>query len=128
MNRKLKLSLYIAAIFAAGAITGIFITVLAVRHMLPTQERMVNGWCRDLQHRLDITPDQAKKIRPIIENTVAGFKENLSQDVLTRLSNSYERVALELTPEQKTKLEKYHRGQEAFLRSKLVTNAPPPGK
>jgi hypothetical protein len=126
MNRKFKLSLYIAAIFAAGVITGIFISYQVVRHMMPNQERMAKHWCGELESKLDLKQEQMQKIRPIIDKALVGFKKNLSQEIFTSLSNAYEKIALELTPEQKVKLEKLHHDQENFLRSKLGTE--PAGK
>jgi hypothetical protein len=128
MNRKVKLSLYLAAIFVAGVFTGIFISYQVVRHMMPNQERMASHWCADLQHKLDLTSDQAAKIRPIIDNALVGFKQNLEQDVLSRLSNCYAQVSLELTPAQKTKLDQLQQEQAKFLRSRFGDEAPRGGK
>ena len=37
---KLKIGLYLAAIFAAGFVTGVFVTVQVARHMMPDQAQM----------------------------------------------------------------------------------------
>ncbi len=128
MNRKLKLSLYLAAIFVAGVFTGVFLSYQVVRHLMPNQERMASHWCAELQNKLSLTPEQARKVRPIVDNALVGFKHNLVQDALSGLSNCYAKVALELTPEQKAKLEQLQRDQEKFFRSRFGEEAPKPGK
>ena len=119
MNRKLKISLYLAAIFAAGVLTGMFISYQVVRHMMPSQEKMANHWCADLQSKLNLTPEQMEKIRPIINGQLTDFKSSLTQEMVSSLSNCYVQVALQLTPDQKTKLEQLQREQEDFVRTKI---------
>jgi Spy/CpxP family protein refolding chaperone len=123
MNRKLKITLYLAAIFATGVITGMFISYQVARHMMPSREKMVNRWCDDLQSKLDLTPDEMQKIRPIIEKDMTDFKEELFQQMLANLSNCNAQIALELTPAQKTKLEQLQKEQEAFIRATMGGDA-----
>ncbi len=119
MNRKLKIGLYLAAIFGAGGVTGMFISYQVVRHMMPTQERMVGHWCGELQSKLNLTPEQTQKIRPIVNDAVTDFRNDLSREILLNLSNCNARVVLELTPEQKAKFEQMWKEQERFIRMKI---------
>ena len=123
MNRKLKISLYLAAIFVAGVFTGIFISIQVARHMMPSREKMVDRWCGELESRLNLTPEQTAKIRPIVDRTMTDFIGSLSREMRSDLSNCYARIALELTPDQKTKLEQMQREKEDFIRSRIGDEA-----
>jgi Spy/CpxP family protein refolding chaperone len=127
MNRKWKISLYLAAIFVAGVVTGMFISYQLVRRMMPTQERMVGRWCGELQSKLNLTPEQMQKIRPIVNDVVTDFRNDLSRGMLLSLSNCNARVVLELMPEQKAKFEQIQKEQEEFIRSRIggETSSPP---
>jgi hypothetical protein len=127
MKRKLKISLYLVAIFAAGVITGMFISYQVVRRMMPDRERMANHWCGELQSKLNLTPHQLLKIRPIINDAITDFKNNLAQDMSLSLSNCNARVALTLTPEQKPKFEQIQKEQQDFIRTRIggETSSPP---
>ncbi len=62
--RKIKIVLYLAGIFFAGIVTGVFISFQVVRHMMPNQTNMTEHWSRQLQSRLDLSPEQMRKIKP----------------------------------------------------------------
>jgi hypothetical protein len=117
MNRKLKITFYLAAIFVTGVVTGMFISKLIVAHMMPSREKMVNHWCDDLRTKLDLTPEQLQKIRPIIEKDMADFKGDLCHQMVANLSNCNVQIATELRPAQKTKLEQLQKEQEKFIRT-----------
>ena len=119
MNRKLKITFYLAAIFVTGVVTGMFISKLIVAHMMPSREKMVNHWCDDLRSKLDLTPEQLQKIRPIVEKDMADFKDDLCHQMVANLSNCNAQIAAELTPAQKAKLEQLQKEQEAFIRSRF---------
>jgi hypothetical protein len=119
MNRKFKISLYLAAIFAAGMVTGLFISYQVARHMMPSQERMASRWCGELESKLDLTPDQLRNARPAINKALADFRADLTRDMLAGLSNCYTRVEQELTPDQKAKLHQLREKQEQFIRSQV---------
>ena len=119
MNRKLKLSLYVAAIFAAGILTGIFLSCQVVFRAMTDREKMAGHWADVLQTKLNLTPEQAEKIRPIIHRTTLDFSKNLSQLLLVSLSNCNAQVSLELTPDQKAKLEQLQRNREEFIRATI---------
>lgn len=117
MNRKLKITFYLAAIFVTGVVTGMFISKLIVAHMMPSREKMVDHWCGDLQSKLDLTPEQMHKIRPIIEKDMADFKDDLCRQMVANLGCCNAQIAAELTPAQKVKLEQLQKDQERFIRT-----------
>ena len=102
---KLKIGLYLAAIFAAGFVTGVFVTVQVARHMMPDQAQMAARWCKDLQSKMSLTPAQVEKIRPVINVTLNNLRNRLSGDMLQSLSNCNALITVELTPEQKPKFD-----------------------
>ena len=61
--RKFKIVLYLIGIFLAGIVTGVFISFQVARHMMPTQANMTGHWSRQLQSRLDLSPEQMQKIK-----------------------------------------------------------------
>jgi Spy/CpxP family protein refolding chaperone len=119
MNRKLKISLYLAAIFVAGIVAGMFISYQMARRMMPSREKMANHWCGELESKLNLTPEQLQKIRPIVDDALTDFKKNLSREMLLSLSNCNSRVALELTPEQKNRFEQTQKEQREFIRTRI---------
>jgi hypothetical protein len=119
MNRKWKISLYLAAIFVAGIVTGMFISYQMARRMMPSREKMANHWCGELESKLKLTPEQLQKIRPIVDGALTDFKKNLSQEMLLSLSNCNARVALELMPEQKDRFEQIQKEQQEFIRTRI---------
>jgi len=128
MNRKVKISLYLAAIFVAGVVTGMFISYQIARRMMPSRDKMANHWCGELQSKLNLTPEQLQKIRPMIEGALCDFRNNLSQEMLSSLSNCNSQVALELTAEQREKLAQLQKEQEEFIRTKIGSETPGTGK
>jgi type I site-specific restriction endonuclease len=128
MNRKLKITLYIAGIFAAGVVTGLFISFMAIRHMMPSREKMANRWCSDLESKLNLTPEQLQKVRPLVDAALTNFRNNVSQDMLSSLSNCNARIVLELKPEQKAKFEQIEKEQKEFIRTKIGGEKPETAK
>lgn len=124
MNRKLKISLYLAAIFGAGVFTGVLISYQVVRHMMPNRERIAARWCGELQSKLALETGQMEKIRPLADQALEGFNQDMFQLIMTRVSDCYERVAPELTPAQKEKLAKLQKEQESFLRARMGIEPP----
>lgn len=124
--RKIKISLYLAAIFFAGIVTGVFISFQVARHMMPTQANLTERWSRELQSKLALSPEQMQKIKPVIRNTLGGFKDILAADALSSLSNCNAQIVAELTPEQKVKLEELAKGQREFIQTRLGQTAPQP--
>jgi hypothetical protein len=128
MNRKVKISLYLAAIFVAGVVTGMFISYQIARLMMPSRDKMANRWCGELESKLNLTPEQVRKVRPMIDGALCDFRNNLSHDMLWSLSNCNAQVALELTAEQREKLVQLQKEQEQFIRTKIGGETPDAGK
>jgi len=126
--RKLKIVLYLTALFLAGVATGIFVSFQVARHMMPSEARMAGRWTYELQTKLNLSPEQMQKIRPIVTETIGRFKVTLKDDVLSAFSDCNARIAADLTPEQKVKLEKLEKEQRGFIESKLGGESAPKPK
>jgi hypothetical protein len=116
---KLKLGVYLIALFLAGVVTGAIIMVGIGRHLMPNEEKMASRWSAELRSKLDITAEQAQAIDPIIKETIGAFKITFANDALSALTNGNARIALQLTAEQKKKFEPFVKEQEAFIASKF---------
>ena len=65
---KLKISLYLSALFLAGMVTGAILTAQVGKRMMMhvmQPEAMADRWLGDLKTRLNLTTDQSQKIAPI---------------------------------------------------------------
>jgi Spy/CpxP family protein refolding chaperone len=124
-----KVALYLAAIFVAGGVTGWTIAARA------TKEKMYSSFRSDefaahLRERvrsgLDLTPDQAAKIEPIIERTCSEMK-SIHRDTYKRISqiisNLNAQIAAELTPDQKAKFEQMEKDRQESTRRKFKSRS-----
>ena len=113
MNSALKWKLAFAflLVFVAGVTTGaLFSTHHIKRHFLgPPHSGDVSGRMREhLQRALDLTPEQAEKIGPIVDATSArleAIRVETAERVRKVMEDSKEEIAPLLTPEQQTKLQ-----------------------
>ena len=126
--RKIKIVLYLAGIFFAGIVTGVFISFQVVRHIMPNQANMTEHWSRQLQSRLDLSPEQMRKIKPVIRITIGEFKDIVVADALSALTNCNAQIAVELTPEQKVKFEQLAKEQLEFIQHRIGAQTAPQPK
>ena len=129
---KRKLALYVLAIFLAGGGSGAFITWQVCRRM-PVVSRPPAEIGKRLrarfQSRLALTPDQARKIDPMIDQAtrrVEAIRTETASQVFANVSNLHEQVLMVLTPEQKATFEELDRERREHLRQKFgpATNSP----
>jgi hypothetical protein len=125
---KPKIILYLAGIFLAGAVTGAVLMVAIGRHLMPSQAKMARHWTQELQSKLSLAPEQVRKIEPIINETLAGFKTIMADDALASLSNCNARIAVELKPEQMDRFRQLEKEQQEFIRNSFCgkTNSSKP--
>ena len=119
MNKKLRITLYVAAIFLAGVVTGLFGAFQLARQFMPSPDRIARHWCAELDTRLQLTPAQLDKIRPAIQSAVAGFGTIVADDMMRSLSNCNARIVLELTPDQRIRFAQIEAEQQEFIRTKF---------
>lgn len=120
---KWKITSYLAAIFVAGAVAGAFVGFKAGQHMMfgpPRPENMAARVYDELQTKLALTPEQAPKIKLIINEGMTRFQTTLCTDLAAGFSNFNARVALELTAEQRVKFADIQKEHEKFLNNRFM--------
>lgn len=134
MNSSLKWMLAFAflLVFVAGATTGGLLSSLHMRrHFLgPPHSGEVGDRMREhLRRALDLTPEQAEKIAPIVDATSAkleAIRVETAQRVRTAMEESERQISPELTPEQQKKLQNMKREHQRILMHHGFMPAPPP--
>jgi Spy/CpxP family protein refolding chaperone len=129
---KWKLRLYVLAIFVAGAGSGAFISWQFCQGRAPTPSTPAEIGARlraQFQSRLDLTPEQVRKIDPLIDQAmqqVTVIRNETANHVFANVSNLHDQMLQVLTPAQKIKFEELERERRERLRQKFspATNAP----
>jgi Spy/CpxP family protein refolding chaperone len=132
---KSRIILYLAIIFVAGGVTGAVISWSGAKHrgMGPPDPKQMCRHIQDrLQSELDLTPEQVRRLKPLLERRVQEMEAIHSRTVqeieaLIRKSNQEMAVALELTPTQKAKLEEMDKKRQEFMRKHSGSPGPPAG-
>ena len=126
MSRK-KIVFYLVALFLAGVVTGAVLTHQIGRRMMMKamrQDAMAEHWRRDLEKKLNLTPEQSQQIGVIIKDGMGTFRSVLNEQMQSGLSNCNARIADELTPEQKIEFEKIQKEQQEFIRARFKDEKP----
>jgi Spy/CpxP family protein refolding chaperone len=107
---KPKIASYLALIFLAGGISGAVISGSAAKEEKskpPTMRGVCDHMRKRLQSELDLTPDQIKRIEPILRETEREM-ENVRRRTMGQIGQiiekSHAEIAKELTPAQQVKL------------------------
>jgi len=105
-----KIVLTLIAIFVAGAVTGGFLTIHAMKYETPRRIEVPPGTPfsvdRWLAH-LHLTPDQDQKLRPIIEqvdNELRNLRALDLREIEGILDRAQDRMNAVLTPDQRERL------------------------
>jgi Spy/CpxP family protein refolding chaperone len=129
---KRKLAAYVVAIFLAGAGSGALVVWQVDQRQpgtpLPPAEIGARLRAR-FQSRLDLTPDQAQKIAPMIDQAmrrVEAIRQETASRVFANVSDLHAQVLTVLTPEQKSRFEELERERRDYLRQKFgpAANSP----
>ena len=121
---KFKISIYLAGIFMAGAATGVFGSYQVARRAMPTRQSMASRWCGDLQSKLNLTPEQAQKILPMLDASLCQLQSSLTAQMLGNLSNCNQHIGTVLTPEQLVRFAEVDREQREFILTHFGNEAP----
>lgn len=128
---KWKLALAFLLVFVAGVTSGGLLSSLHMRrHFLgPPHSGEVGDRMREhLRRALDLTPEQAEKIAPIVDATSAkleAIRVETAQRVRSAMEESERQISPQLTPEQQTKLQKLKLEHHRILMHHGF-NPPPP--
>ncbi len=138
MNKPWKFFLLLAGIFLAGVVAGGCLTMRFGRHFLPRRpslEQQGPDRLKLLTEKLNLTPEQQEKLRPILHRDMQDLARirNSSMTESRRIFEHMDQdVAAELTPEQKPKFDEMIRERrdrfQRFLREHPPgTRERPPG-
>jgi Spy/CpxP family protein refolding chaperone len=135
MTSSLKWMLAFAflLVFVAGVTTGGLLSSLHMRrHFLgPPHSGEVGDRMREhLRRALDLTPEQAEKIAPIVDATSAkleAIRVETAQRVRSAMEESERQISPQLTPEQQTKLQKLKLEHHRVLMHHGFNPPPPDG-
>jgi Spy/CpxP family protein refolding chaperone len=115
MNRPWKVILVMIGIFLAGSVAGAFIA-LAVEKSDSRRRSGPDQWVparlRTMSERLQLTPEQIDRIRPIMKregDELAKLREHGMRETRAILERLEKQIAAELTPEQVAKFEEYNK-------------------
>jgi Spy/CpxP family protein refolding chaperone len=123
MTRKsLPITFYLFLVFVSGAVVG----ALGYRTSNPPTARTVSApappgdwrkqYMEESKARLDLTDDQVGKLKTIMDDTEARFREareRENQEIRQIRDEHITQVRMLLTPEQLPKYEKLHAEREA---------------
>jgi Spy/CpxP family protein refolding chaperone len=135
MNNALKWKLAFAflLVFLAGATTGALLSTLHAQHHFlgPPHSGAVGDRMREhLRRALDLTPEQAAKIAPIVEATSAKLeliRIETAQRVRNAMEESERQISPQLTREQEKKRQKLKLEHHRILMHHGFTPPPPDG-
>ena len=138
MDKPWKVVLAFSGVFLAGVLAGGAIT-MRLEHRprfsgrLPPPPEFLPKMMERLTDRLELTGEQAAKIRPIIAQAQTDFQQLRRQhvkDVAQVMERMHNDVAALLTPEQKVKLDQmrqeFRARAERMRREFRGANPPPP--
>jgi Spy/CpxP family protein refolding chaperone len=110
-----KIILVLVGIFAAGGVTGGFVTLKACKDKMvnrPVPEEWEPKHLKKLSDRLSLTPEQKEQVRPIIRRNMEHLNRLRNQSMAeTRVvvEAMQREISEKLTPEQRAKFEQMNR-------------------
>jgi Spy/CpxP family protein refolding chaperone len=133
MNQALKWKLIAGFIlvFVAGGISGAFLGGLYARHLFfgfHDPEKIGARMKERLRAELNLTPEQAAKISPIIDNTAIQLREirrETARRVHETIAESHRQMAANLTDEQRQKLQQIEERHRRLRHGRFPHELPP---
>ena len=128
---KWRIALGLVLVFAAGVATGLFAGAWHSRHRFLVRHGEMGGdRLRDhFRRQLDLTPEQAGQVDPILEETAKRLHEvrtETSQRVAQIMEQSHRELAPHLTPEQQARIERMKQRHLRILHRHGGHERPPP--
>ena len=131
MTRALKwwLSLALVLVFLAGVATGLLAGARHARSAFVSRHgpQMAERMREHLRRELDLTPEQAEKIAPVIDRTarqLEAIRVETSGRVAEAMNASRAEIAPVLTPEQMERLDRLRERHQRMLRRHHFGRAP----
>jgi Spy/CpxP family protein refolding chaperone len=120
-----KIILYLAIIFVAGGITGTVIAWGSAKRKMadpPSMEKVCSSLQERLKTKLELTPDQLKKIQPILDQAAQEMQAihgKTMEQIDQTVRRTHEEIAKELSPAQKKKLAELDSERCEFMQKRL---------
>lgn len=133
MNQALKWKLIAGFIlvFVAGGISGALLGGLYAKHLFfgfHNPEQIGARMKERLRAELNLTPEQAAKISPIIDNTAIQLREirrDTARRVHETIAESHRQMAANLTDEQRQKLQQIEERHRRLRHGRFPHELPP---
>ena len=132
MSAAIKPWLLLSGIFVVGIVTGSALTFgLSAHFMHPHSETDLRAhWVAFLVQRLNLTPDQKAKIKPIVMDATVRIQSLHRDEVqvgseIIRTAN--EKIMAELTPDQKVQLQQLEADREKMFSNRMRSWGSPGG-
>jgi len=115
MNKPWKVIIVLLGIFAAGGVTGGFVTLRVCKNKIlnrPVPEEWAPKHLKRLVDRLALTPEQQEQVRPIVRRNMEQLNRIRNQSMAetqTVVEGMQRDISEKLTPEQRTKFEQMNR-------------------
>lgn len=119
---KSKVIAYLAVIFIAGGATGAVITLNSARErdvQPPSMEKTCNRLQDRLVSKLALTEEQVARLQPVFDETAEALRTVHSNALCNTdriLRDAHEKIARELTTEQKAKLAEFDTRRTEWLK------------
>lgn len=128
---KWKLIAGFLLVFIAGGVTGAFLSsALARKYLLgPHHHQIVAQRMRDrLERELELSPEQVKKISPIVERSAArleGIRMATAEEVHQTFLKTHREIADNLSEKQRDRFEQMNRHRQHWMQAHgAMTPAP----
>lgn len=121
---KWKIVLYLAAIFAAGGVSGWVVSAKTTKEKLlsaPQPQEISSRFCEKVFSRLNLSPEQTKKIEEISQRSakeMSAIHEDRKRRIRQAVGNRNNQIRAILTPEQQVQFEQIEREHRDSYRNK----------
>lgn len=115
MNQPWKVIIVLFGIFVAGGVTGGFVGLRVCKNTImnrPVPEEWAPKHIKRLVDRLELTPEQQEKIRPIVRRNMEQLnrvRNHAMTETQTVVAGMQREIAVNLTDEQRVKFEQMNR-------------------
>ena len=121
---KWKLVLYLAAIFAAGGVSGWVVAAKTTKEKIfspPAPKEISSHFCERLFSRMNLSPEQSQKIKEISDRyarEVDNVRDEQSWRIRQAANNRNAQINAILTPGQRTEFEQIERERREAYRNR----------
>ena len=119
---KFKLMLYLAALFAAGGVSGWVVAAKTTKQKIfspPAPQEFSKGFCGRVFSNLDLSEEQRQKVREIgdrYDKEMFKLHAQHGRQIGSAVSNRNAQLSAILTPDQRTKFEELERARRESSR------------